>query len=559
MLRHNGKTRALLVGVGLLVLSGCGGGGSSSSSGGDGGGGSPASSGGDRTTLVIAIPGTPQGVDLDRQAGPQSWTMAGQLLSPGAEWARVEYPYEKPPIGDPTQVPGFTYPNLKDQDIEWQIIEKCDLSKDGKKATYHLRKGVKTFDGQEFTADDVLFRVERAIANKAIGAFMVGAANAADLKQWKKVDDHTVRITSDSAMPLICKLNTNLYWTYWDSETIKENAAADDKYGNEFVATNGASFGPYHVTSWESGKQVVMEANENYWGGAPEIKKIIWRVVPESSNRVALLKSGQVDMAEALSPEELASLDGNEGVRVAAPRSSLSIYAVMNNKKKPFNEVKVRQAINHAIPRDDIVDKVYRGLANRWEGVMPSIYPGYVEQSRYPYDIEKAKQLMSEGGYADGFKTTLSYNAGDPVQEQAAILLQTSLRQIGVQVTLQKLPPAALSDKVQSKTADFAFWLDFPIQPDPNYSLRLLYLTDNAVNYQNYSNAEVDKLIEDATPIVDAEERLKAHEEIQNRIAEDAPIAWMTEPNYLIGMRDTIEGWGWHTTQHYLVKDLTKK
>ena len=547
----NRMTLALVTCISLVVVAGCGGSDSS--------GGSSSGSGTASDSLVIAIPGTPQGVDLDRQSGPQTWTMGGQVLGPGGEWKRVDYPYDAPPIGDPTKVPGFTYPDVKNQTVDWQLIEKCDLSADGKKATYHLRKGVKTWDGQDFTADDVLFMVDRNLGNKAIGAFLLGAINAAKRDQWKKVDDHTVSITSDSPMPLICKINTNLYWNYLDKETVKKHATTDDPWANKYVSTNGAHFGPYHITRWESGKQVVMEANKNYWDGAPKIKRIVWRVVPESSNRVALLKSGKVDLAEGLGPEEVAALDKSQGVRVAAPRGSLSIYAVMNNKKKPFNEVGVRQAINLAIPREDIEQKVYRGLASPWQGVMPSIYPGYVEQNRYTIDTAKAKQLLSEAGYPSGFKTALSYSAGDPVQEQVSLLMQTSLKAIGIDVTLQKLPPAALSDKVQSKTADFALWLDFPIQPDPNYSLRLLYLTDNAVNYQNYSNKEVDAALEKATPIVDPDERNTAHEPIENKIAEEAPIAWITEPNYLMGMRDNIEGWGWHTTQHYLVKDLTKK
>lgn len=537
-----------------LVGAGCGGDSNSGDSGGGEGGGGTASD-----ALVIAIPGTPQGVDLDRQSGPQTWTMAAQVLEQGADWVRIEYPYDPPPIGDPTQIPGFTYPAIEEQEIEYGIIESCDLNEDATEATYHLREGVMTHDGEEFTADDVLYRVERALANEAIGTFMLDSANAADRDQWEKVDKYTVRITNDTPMALICKINANLYWLYIDSETVKKNATEEDPWANEFVSTNGASFGPYHITRWQSGRQVVMEANENYWAGPPSIKRIVWTVVPESSNRVALLQSGQVDMAEGLSPEQIASLDGTEGVNAAAVRSSLSLYAVLNNKEEPFSDPKVRQAINYAIPRDDIVNQVYSGAASPWQGVFPSIYPGHVEMTRYEQDLERAKQLLSEAGYDNGFQTSIAFSAGDPVQEQVAVLMQTSLREIGVRAQLQKQPPAAHSDLVQSKTAEFAFWLDFPIQPDPNYSLRLLYDSESAINYQNYDNKNVDDLIQEGNELTEQTDRNEFSEQIQQIVSEEAALGWITEPFYLMGLRDNIENWGWYTTQHYLVKTLEKK
>jgi peptide/nickel transport system substrate-binding protein len=533
--------------VTALVGAGCG-----DDEGGGGGGGTASD------TIVIAIPGTPQGVDMDRQSGPQTWTMAAQVMDPGAEWARIDYPYDPPPIGDPTKIPGFSYPALEEQEIEWGLIERCELNDDATEATYHLRKGVKTHDGEEFTADDVLYRVDRALANKGIGLFMLDSANAADRSQWQKVDKYTVKITSDTPMALICKINTNLYWIYVDAETIKKNATDADPWANEFVTTNGAGFGPYHITSWRSGREVVMEANENYWAGAPKIKTIVWKVVPESANRVALLRSGEVDIVEGLSPEEVASLENTEGVNAAAVRSSLSLYAVLNNKKEPFSDPRVRQAINYAIPRDDIVEQVYKGAANNWQGVFPSIYPGFVEGSTYDVNLEKARQLLAQAGHPDGFSTRIAFSAGDPVQEQVAVLMQTSLREIGIEAQLQKQPPAAHSDLVQSKQADFAFWLDFPIQPDPNYSLRLLYDSESAINYENYDNPEVDQLIDEGNARIEQSERNDVSVQAQEIVSNEAAVGWITEPYYLIGLRDNVENWGWYSTQHYLVKSLEK-
>ena len=523
--------------------------------------GEPADSGGS-DTLVIAIPGTPQGIDVDLQAGPQTWTIGGQIWELGAEWVRADYPFDAT-VADPTAIPGFTYPAFAEAaggpEYEGNLIEDCSLSEDGLEATYTLRQGVISPYGNEFTADDVLYKAERALALGAIGAFIHSAANAADLSKWEKVDDYTVRITGDSPMPIICSVNANLYWYWLDSTEVQTHATEEDPWATEWVGTNGGSFGPYQVTSWNAGSEVVLESNPNYWRGEPSIKKIIFQVVPESSNRLALLQSGDVDMAEGLSPEEIASLEGSGTAVGGAVRSSLAIYAVMNNSKAPFDDVNVRRAVNSAIPRDDIVEFVYQGMANNWQGVIPSVYPGFVEQDAYGYDMDKAKAYLADSAYPDGFDVTLAYNSGDPVQETLSILMQTSLADLGINVTLESLPPGPHSDYVQSKEADFALWLDFPIEPDPNYGLTLLYETDQAVNYQNYSNPTVDELLKEGRGIVDLQERLKFHEKVQQIVHDDAPNAWITEPYYLIGVSTDLEGLGWYTTQYYRVSEMTRR
>jgi ABC-type transport system substrate-binding protein len=178
-------------------------------------------------------------------------------------------------------------------------------------------------------------------------------------------------------------------------------------------------------------------------------------------------------MAEALSADEIASLVDKAGVNPVAVRSNLGFYAILNAAKPPFDKKEVRQAINYAIPRQSVVDSVFKGLANYWEGVYPSVYPGYVHFNTYKYNLQKAKSLLGKAGFADGFSTRISFSSGEPLAENIAVIVQSSLRNIGVEASLQKLPPAAHSDLVSSRKAEFALFSNFPIQPDPNYSMRL--------------------------------------------------------------------------------------
>ena len=508
-------------------------------------------------TIVIAIPGTPQGVDLDFNSGPQTWTMVVQVMGVMMPWARVKYPY--PPAGgvDNNKIKGFTYPDFANLRMaSTGLLRSCELKNGGKLGVYNIRPGVKSAWGNELTADDILFRVHRANANKAISKFMIDVMNAPNNEQWKKIDKYTVHITSPTPMPLICETNSNNYWgNVPDTVELKKHITKDDPWGNKWMPFHGTYFGPYYITKWVPGQEVRMEANPN-WYQPVAIKKIIYKVVPESSNRVALLQNGSVQLIEGVSPEDIVSLKSKPGVNVAAVRGNQSLWLEMNNLFKPFDNIKVRQAINYAIPRKDIVDQVYRGFAQVWAGVMPSVYPGYKDFKTYSFDLVKAKKLLAEAGYPNGFKDVLAYNAGDPVQANIAILLQSTLKKIGVDVTLSQQPPGPYSDLIQGHKFHMGIWIDFPIQPDINYDLTLANKSKAAVNYQTYFNADVDRILLKCLSVVGAK-RIPCNQEAAKIISDTASLGWIAEPYYLSAMSDKIAGFGWDTAQYYRVAELS--
>ena len=143
------------------------------------------------------------------------------------------------------------------------------------------------------------------------------------------------------------------------------------------------------------------------------------------------------------------------------------------------------------------------------------------------------------------------------MQENVAILLKSTLAQAGISVDLRKMPVAAHSDLVQSKNAEFALWIDFPIQPDPNYSVSLIYKTNNLVNYENYSNAQVDQILADGSVTVDTAKRNTMHAPAEDIISQQAAVGWIAETYYVNAMSEKITGWKWFTTQYYKVGEMT--
>jgi peptide/nickel transport system substrate-binding protein len=508
-------------------------------------------------TLVVAIPGMPQGLDFDRDVSPLTWSLGAQVFDQGMDWAKIPYPYdaETPAEFSPNQVKGFGYPAFREQILVPGLMEACQLSEDSLTATYKIRPGVVSAYGNEFDSADVMWRVERAAASKAIDWFIQSLANTADLKKWSVVDKYTVQVKSDTPIPLGCAVLTNIYFPFYDSDEIKKHATEADPWGNEWISKNGGGFGAYYVKSWEPGKRVVMEANPNYWGGELTVKKIVYVIVPEAASRLALLEQGKVHIAETLSPDDLKSIVGSDKVAPIGVRGNQSIFATMNASRPPFDNLKIRQAVNMLIPRDEIAKGVFNGLAFPWSGVMPTVFPGAADLPGYKFDVAAAKALVAESGVDLSKPITLSFNASDAVQENIAIQMQRTFKEAGITLELKKLPIAAHADEVMGRTGQISLWVDMAIQPDPSYALGLLYATGGATNYFSYSNPAVDEQLAIGREKV-GQARLDAHQEVQSMIQKDAPAGWIAEQFYTLALSKKIEGLSWYPAQYYKVREL---
>jgi peptide/nickel transport system substrate-binding protein len=512
-----------------------------------------------KDTLVIAIPGLAASMDPEGTTGAQFWTMGSQVFPFGLNFQTGPYPYTET-IGDPTKVAGFTYPNLDFSKVQPGMLDKCTLSADGLTGTINIHPGVKAQTGDELTSSDILWGVQRSAALKANGAFFNSVANAADPNQWTAADKYTVVVKGTIPMADLCPLFTHEFYSaekFYDVTEIKKHVTADDPWATKWLDTHVASYGAYYLSDWQPGKQAVMQANPNYAGTLP-FKTVIWQVVPDASGRVALLNAGKVDVVEGLSIEQAKSLNGSADVNVVSVRGNSELFAIMNNSKAPFDKAQVRTALNMAVPRDDIVNSIYQGMAVPWEGVIPSIYAGYQANHAYDYNIAQAKSLLAQAGYPDGFSTTLSYSSGDPVQEEVAILYQTSLKQIGVNVTLQKLPPAAMTDLATGGKADFGLWSDAPILPDPVFSQGLWWWAGSGSIWPkaiHFSDPKFESEAAACNAQGDWNARVTCSQQMSQTIIADAPFVFITQPNFVYAASSHLTGLNWNPAITYVIAD----
>lgn len=487
-------------------------------------------------TLIVAGPRTPESLDQEYPPTEATHEMRRNLYERLLAYEMVE--------GED----GIYYEDF--DSIVGALAESWEVSPDSTSITFKLRPDVKSSAGNTLTADDVMWSFERGWNLKAnFHWYMTQVLGIEDFdKAFTKVDDMTVRVTLPAPSPLIEKIWVNNDLGILDATEMAKHLTEEDPWGSRWLATNSASFGPYKATRYAPGQEVIYEANEEYYRGAPRLKRVIFREMPTSSNRVAALQGGAVDVAEWLLPRELALLEQMPGVEVKKVFGNYIHRVEMNNETPPFDDVRVRQALNYLVPRDQIAEAVYHGTARPTRSPISEIYPGFTDEHfDYEYNVEKAKELLAEAGYADGFTTELGYRTGDQLEEEIAVILKTAFSQAGVDLNLSKLPASTLVERYSNGDIPMYFFRDMAIVPDAAYVANLWLNSESLINYSRFANDEVDSLIDAALTSTDEPKRIADMQRVQQIVVEEAPWVFLFNPGYQLALRSNVKGYSWYT------------
>lgn len=445
-------------------------------------------------------------------------------------------------------------------ELEGALAESHEVGPDYKTITFHLRKGVKSPAGNEMTADDVMWSFEAGWASRAtFHWYMSEFLKIKDLNAFEKLDDYTVRVTLPDPSLLIDKIWANSDIVIIDSKAAKEHATADDPYAARYLATHSASFGPYYVEKFAPGKEVIYSANPNYYRGEAELKKVIFREIPTSSNRLAALSGGAVDVAEWLTPREIALAKRSPKLHVWQVFGNYSHWIEINTTIAPLDDQKVRQALNYLIPREAIMKSVYADTARETKSIIAEVYPDYTERNfHYSYDLDKAKQLLQEAGVTDGTKIELAYRNDEPVEEEIAVILSSVFKKAGIDLVLSKLPAASLVNRYKEGSIAMFFRRDMAIVPDSAYSANLFVNSNSWVNYTRYKNEEIDKLINKSLISTDRESRSKDMKKVQDLAIDGAPWIFLFNPGYQLVTNRSVKSYSWYTPNGNSWYDFSK-
>lgn len=504
-------------------------------------------------TLVLAMPDTPPGLDGDQLvSGYTEKIMSNVYVSNLVQFKQVDdqkFGVKRSDI----LAPG-------DQGIQPGLAEKYEVSPDGKVYTFYLRKDAKSQFGNAVTAEDVRWSFERRFALKGVGKFMTDVMGVEGPASVKVVNENTVQVTVKQPTPVYFKVDAMLFYGgVFDTKEVKKHVTSDDPWATKWLANNTAGFGPYYVSKFEKGRELVLKANPNYYGTKPAIETVIWKAVPSSANRLALLLKGDVDVAEELNSDELDKVDQSADAKVWRFPGNILFPLGLNTKQKPFDNKLVRQALAYAVPYDEINKTVFRGKAFPATSVVPDLYPGHIDAFQYKKDTAKAKELLTQAGYANGFDMTLTYDSAQPEHEQTAVILQTALREIGVKVTLEKLPTAVFSQKTGKKEAHSFLNIYWPFVADSGYALWIYLTSESFLNASNYNNPQFDDLVKKLLATQGDAARQPLAVDAQKLLADDVPWILLQNPGQRVAMRKNITGFSWNPGNHVNYSLLNKQ
>ncbi|QCK84596.1 ABC transporter substrate-binding protein [Phreatobacter aquaticus] len=441
--------------------------------------------------------------------------------------------------------------------IRGEIAERVVTSADGMTFTFHLRKNAKFHDGTPVTAEDVKWSLDRAVSAKSLAAAQVGTGSWTKPEQFKIIDQHTVEAKVDKpdrlALPNLC----TLYAVIFNSALVKKNATAADPWGQEWTKNNTAGSGAYTVENFKAGEQVILRRNDAWVGGvdgkpAP-FRRIICQTIPEAATRASLIEKGDADLSIDLQPSDIDTLVQRGRVKaISTPQFNAFTMIAFNTKMAPFDNKKVRQAIAAALPYDSIFKaalfergaKLYGGT---WSGTPTDA--SFPQPMPYKQDVAKAKALLAEAGYPNGFETFFAFNLGAAAfAEPIAALVKEALAAINIKVDIQKLPDAQISTMVTERKLPFFVETSIAWLPSTDYFFRTFLYGPQRWNYSGWNDSRINEIAEKARFETDKAKYDAACKEMIAIMAEETPIVMLWQPNQDAVMPKNIDGYtyGYH-------------
>lgn len=401
------------------------------------------------------------------------------------------------------------------------LAESHEANETATEFVFHLRKGVSFHDGTPFNAQAVKFSYDRAgnPANHLKRQSLYVMIDHTDV-----VDDATVRVVLK--YPFGAFVNDIAH-----PGAMIVSPTAVQKYGKDFTR-HPCGTGPYAFVSW-SADTLTLRKNEHYWKpGLPKIDSITLRTVPENGTRIAMLKAGEAQFIYPVPPEMMQSLQNDPNIALFDEPSILTRFVALNNMRKPFDDVRVRRALNYAIDKHAFARVVFSGHADPMDSPLPPRMAFYVKQGEWPYDPARAKALLAEAGYPNGFESTM-IGFSDTLIGRGMQFVQQQLAAVGARITLQPLDAGVLTAKVfnvktpedATVVMDYTAWSSST--GDADWALRPILYTKSfppvLSNRAWYSNKEVDAAIEAGLSTTDPKVRAAAYAKVQELAWPDAP------------------------------------
>lgn len=433
-----------------------------------------------------------------------------------------------------------------DGTVVGDLAESWSVSEDKLTWTFNLKQGVKFHNGKELTSADV-----KATFDRALNAEAGGLRTTEIIKMFTAVeapDPYTVTITTDAPYGPMESLMCNMSLGIMDADYIEQYGL---DLGTSAEGENGT--GPFKVVSWERDQEIVVERFDDYFGTPAKLQTVVYTIIPEAASRVIALETGEVDVIDKPTDEDLARLEADTENYTVLRKPTISQRLFRFGCNDPIiSNTKVRQAIVYAIDRQAIIDALFTGSGYPSTAPLAPVTFGYSDLGEIEQDLELAKSLLAEAGYPDGFDTKIITTERYQNGIELAEIISQQLAQIGINAEIEVWEWSALSASWNGITADEFDQPIFimgagPSMRDADGGLRGLYTTSetglNDRNYGFYSNAEVDALIEQGMQETDQQKRVEIYKEAMEILYREDPVAfWLFDMYGLAITSSKVEG-----------------
>jgi len=390
--------------------------------------------------------------------------------------------------------------------------------------TFKIRDNVTFHDGTPLTAEDVKYSLEQQVNSDSSPLTVLWV----EFDSVEAEDDHTLTIKTKKPMGTMLSNLSLLFIT-------PEDSASDEFY------TQPVGSGPFKVEEFVPQQTLLLAGNEDYWDGAPHLTELEFVNIPETASRLTALETGEIDITWTIPSDQISELEGNDEIEVMNSPSYLYYFNWFNSSREPFDDPKVRQALWHAIDTEKIVSDLFGETGELMSSPIPSQVFGSSDLEMFEYDPEKAKELLAEAGYPDGFSTTMMWsNGGGPQILQLAETMMSYWSEVGVEVEPVQIERAEWIEKLVALDWDMNLQTNSVITGDGDYTLGRLYVSE--ANRNGYKNEELDEYLIAAKETTDPEERQENYDKANEIIWEEAVGIFPLQLNQITAIRSHVEG-----------------
>lgn len=412
-----------------------------------------------------------------------------------------------------------------DGDLTPAIAERYEVSEDRMTYTFHLREGVQFHNGETVTAEDVVYSIQRCAAATETGIVQVEAFSV--IQAIETPDDKTVAITISEA--------SNEFISYMTTAILP---ADYDKQDTDPVGT-----GPFKFVSRTAQDSVVLEKFDGYWGTPAQLDKVTLKIMENADSLMMSLQSGAIDLCAHLTSTQVAQLEKDFNVAEGTMNLVQAMY--LNNAVAPFDDVRVRQALCYAVDKQEIIDLAFDGYGSPIGSSMYPAFGKYFDDSLtnyYTRDVEKAKALLAEAGYPDGFDMTITVPSNyKPHMDTAEVLVQ-QLAQIGVNAAIEPIEWESWVSDVYAGRQFQSTVVGVDASTMTARALLERFTSDYGKNFINYNNAEYDALFQQTLTAYDDAEQTAIYKQMLANLTENAANVYIQDLADLVAVRKGVEG-----------------